>query len=336
MAALTLSITEIIILFLGAIVLGVTIHFFLSSRRSWKTSGVESEKSLKSLEDWKLKYFNEIELKDRELTDLKQKFSEADEEKDINTIEIEEQRLQIKLLKSEVERLQKTVPHGEKQDYIEQLKQAQHNLKENQDIINHLLGQIDVIKETEETQNELVVTNEELLGKVSELNIQLHQKEKELNAALKKENMSKEMSSLLDNTYTEFNILQEKIQKLESNSGSSRILSLELADMKEANYKLQKDFDEQKLKLHGLTTENQNLQTQLAESEEKLRESNLQRLQVQKKAQYLEELNRDFQLIAEANKKLEVQIKQIGELESMLNVVSEERDDLARKQIKSE
>ena len=41
-------------------------------------------------------------------------------------------------------------------------------------------------------------------------------------------------------------------------------------------------------------------------------------------------------MIADANKKLEVQIRQIGELESMLNVVSEERDNLSRKQMNSE
>ena len=334
MAALNFSITEIIILQLGAIVLGIAFHFFLASRGSLKSSGLETEKIRKSLEEWKLKYFNEIEQKDKDLNDLKQQLSEFEEEKNINSIEIEEQQRQIKFLKFEVERLQKTVPQGEKQDYIGQLKQAQQNLRENQDIINHLLGQIDGIKESEEKQNELASTNDELTEKVSELNAQLHHKEKELNTVLKKENMSKEMSSMLDNAYTEFNILQEKIQKLESDSGSARLFSLELADLKEAYHKLQKDFEQQKLKLSGLTTENQNLQTQLTESEEKLRESNLQRLQFQKKVLYLEELNKDFQLIAAANKKLEVQIKHIGELESMLNVVSGERDDLARKQMK--
>lgn len=336
MAALNLTIIEIIVLQLGAIVLGAAIHFFLSSRRSLKTSGIETEKVRKSLEDWKLKYFNEIEHKDKELTDIKQQLAESEEDKNINTIETEEQRRQNKLLKSEVERLQKTIPQGEKQDYIEQLKLAQHNLKEHHEIINQLVGQIDDIKETEEKQNELLRANEELSEQVLELKTLLQHREKEISASRQKETMSKEMTSMLDNAYSEFNLLQEKIKKLESDTGSARILNLELADLKEAYYKMQKDFEAQKQKLSGLTTENQNLQTQLTETEEKLKESGLQRLQLQKKVLYLEELNRDFQMIADANKKLEVQIKHIGELESMLNVVSEERDDLARKQMKSE
>ena len=38
-----------------------------------------------------------------------------------------------------------------------------------------------------------------------------------------------------------------------------------------------------------------------------------------------------MQAVADANKKLEGQLKRVGELESMLNVISEERDELVRK-----
>ncbi len=95
---------------------------------------------------------------------------------------------------------------------------------------------------------------------------------------------------------------------------------------------MQKDFEEQKMKLNGLTVENQNLRSELIETQEKLKEANFSRQQLQKKVVYLEELNNDFQVVAEANKKLEGQIKRIGELESMLNIVTEEKDDLAKKQ----
>jgi hypothetical protein len=37
--------------------------------------------------------------------------------------------------------------------------------------------------------------------------------------------------------------------------------------------------------------------------------------------------------VSDANKRLEGQLKRIGELESMLNVISEERDELARRQM---
>ncbi|MCB0741108.1 MAG: hypothetical protein KDB92_08700, partial [Chitinophagaceae bacterium] len=73
------------------------------------------------------------------------------------------------------------------------------------------------------------------------------------------------------------------------------------------------------------------LKDTLSETESKLKESNFDRQQLQKKIIYLEELNHDMQGIARANKRLEEQIKRIGELESMLNIVMEERDQLAKK-----
>jgi hypothetical protein len=334
--ALNLSVTEIIILQLGAVVLGAAVHFFIASRRSLKSSGVEKEKIQKSMEDWKLKYFNESEVKEKELSELKQQLAELEEDRNINVIEAEEQRKQNKALKTEIERLQKANPQSETRDYIVQLKQAQQNLMEHHEIINQLLGQVDKIKENEEKHKELLMQNEELSGQVSTLKTSVSQKDKELNVIKKKETVTSEMISRLDNAYTEFNILQEKIQKLESDAISAKMLNLELADLKETHYKLQKDFDEQKLKLNSLTVENQNMRTELNETEEKLKEANFQRQQLQKRVVYLEELNSDFQLVAEANKKLEGQIKRIGELESMLNVVMEERDDLARKQVNPE
>ena len=40
-----------------------------------------------------------------------------------------------------------------------------------------------------------------------------------------------------------------------------------------------------------------------------------------------------MQAISDANRRLEGEIKRIGELESKLNMVAEERDELARKQM---
>jgi BMFP domain-containing protein YqiC len=79
-----------------------------------------------------------------------------------------------------------------------------------------------------------------------------------------------------------------------------------------------------------MTTENQQLTVRLTEVEDKFREVNFQRQQLQKRVGYLEELNNDLQVLADANKKLEHQLRRIGELESMLNVVSEENQLLKR------
>lgn len=56
---LSLSIIEIIVLMLGAILVGVTIHFVISSRRTLKASSPAAHMQVnKDLADWKLRYFN--------------------------------------------------------------------------------------------------------------------------------------------------------------------------------------------------------------------------------------------------------------------------------------
>jgi len=159
----------------------------------------------------------------------------------------------------------------------------------------------------------------------------LEEKEDEIKQIKQKENISKEMSSLLDNAYSDFNILQTKIQKLESQLTSSKMVNIEYDDLKEAYYKMVKELDESKNKVNHYLQENQNLQIELSKTEDKLSEANQQRQQLQKKVAYLEELTNDLHQMSEANKKLENQMKRIGELESRLNIVAEERDHLKEK-----
>ena len=333
MAGLTLSYIEIIVLMLGAIFLGITIHFFITSQRSLKNStDAESNKVSKSLEEWKLKYFNDVEIRDKELATLRGRLEESEENSNINSIEADEMRQQNKKLKLEIETLRKTLPASEKPDYIQQLRHAQSSLMEHNEKINQLLEQIDLVKETEEKQQEILKNNEALSEQIAELRSSLSQKEKELNNIRQKEHLTKEMTSMLDSAYSEFNTLQSKIHKLESQVNSSKMMNMDYEDMKEAHYKLTRDFDDNKLKLNTALTENQLLHSQLIETEDKLREANFQRQQLQKRVAYLEELNNDLQAVSDANKKLESQLKRIGELESMLNVVAEERDQLARRQ----
>jgi DNA repair ATPase RecN len=136
----------------------------------------------------------------------------------------------------------------------------------------------------------------------------------------------------LDSAYNEFNTLQGKIHKLESQLSSSKMLNIEYEDLKEAYYKVIRELDESKNKINHYLHENQVLQIELSKVEDKLSESNQQRQQLQKKVAYLEELNNDLHQMTDANKKLEGQIKRLGELESKLNIVAEERDRLREKQ----
>lgn len=334
MASLSLSIVEIIVLMLGAIILGITIHFFVVSRRSMKSSPMEAEKISKTLEEWKLRYFNDTEIRDKELTQLRKRLEETEENNNINVIEAEETKKLNKKLQAELDSLRKTAPTAEKEkpDYIEQLRKAQSSLMEHNEKINQLLGQIDIVKETEEKQQEILKVNEELSSQVGELKFLLSQKEKEISNTRQKEHLTNEMTSMIDSAYNEFNVLQDKIQKLESQVNTSKRLNLEYEDLKETHYRISQDFEEQKRKYSAAVTENKQLLEELTETEDKLKEANFQRQQLQKRVAYLEELNNDMQAVADANKKLEHQLKRVGELESMLNMVAEERDELARKQ----
>ncbi len=435
MPTLSLSVIEVIILMLGAITLGITIHFFIISRKSLKdvTSDVTG-KLHKELEVWKLKYFNDTEIRDKELEDLRYKLSvatdstddisieieelqvknkklqteldalkkggvaaggqdltelrrrleEAEENYEIYSIEADEQRAQNKKLLAEIESLKKhpagprdpeqnrkrlleaeeasrvhaaeaedlrivnkklmaeiellraanahpaPVP-GEKPDYMEQLRRAQSSLMEHNEKINKLLGQIEIVKETEERQQEILKTNEELNAQIEELRYKLTQREKEINNSRQKEHLTTEMNAMLDSAYSEFNVLQSKMQKLEQQVAGSRKLSLENDELRESFQKLSRDYEEQKLKYTANSEENRQLKITLDAVEEQLRDADFQRQQLQKRVRYLEELNSDMQVMVDANKKLEGQLKRIGELESMLNVISEERDQLMQR-----
>jgi chromosome segregation ATPase len=421
---MNLTIPEIIILQSGAIVLGFVIHhFFISKKNNTLPDADELQKQKNAEIDWKLTYSGEIEMKEREITKLKQKLADAEENLSIYEIEIEERSKEAKKLKNtpavnveEVEKLkeqlrealednnilqieveerikevkklkseQGTTPQpvpvnteevkelkkrladaGEEnnilqieiselrkqikelksaleqssplpdkttsagQAYYDQLQQAQQSLKQENERISRLLEQIDIIKEKEEKQQEMMSQNLALNSELVKLKEILAEKENEINAIRQKATITTEMSSMLDNAYSEFNVLQDKMHKLEVQITTSRMVSMELDDLKESHYRLSKDYEEQKLKLHAAITEKQQYFRELTESEEKLKEANFQRQQLQKKVTYLEELTRDLNLMAAANKKLEGQIRRIGELESMLNIVEEERDELKK------
>lgn len=333
---LSLSIVEIIVLMLGAIILGITIHFFITSRKSLKDSMADAagSKLSRELDDWKRRFFNEVELKDKQIEGLQKLVADAEENSNIFSIEAEEVRKQNKKLQQEIELLKNQLPQssGEKPGYMEQLKLAQSSLLEHNEKINQLLEQIDIVKETEEKQQEVLRYNEELNEEIELLKHKLAQKENEINTIRQKEHLTSEMNSMLDSAYNEFGVLQEKMQKLEAQVTVSKRINLEYEDLKEGYYRISKDYEEQKHKYNHLISENRQLQADLAETEDKLKEANFQRQQLQKRVSYLEELNNDMQVVTDANKKLEGQLKRIGELESMLNVLAEERDQLAKKQ----
>ena len=489
MAELNLTIIEIIVLQVGAIILGIAIHFFITSRRSLEPNTNRTKKLQRQFEDWKMKYFNEAEIKDRELAEsrmlmketaenakmykaeveelkarnqeleeqlqqggdlddlaikdeeisiLHQKIKMADEnnrhllkrfddlqaqnkelQSTLNTkvdnnvdehlqtefnelqdklkqLEAQNQELltslnnkvehnvneqlqtennelhdqlkqleaqnlvsisalnnlrdqnqalqsQLNELRSQNEDLQIQLQRREQEihatpevqgDYLSQLQAARQSLQEHSQKISQLIGQVDLVKENEEKQQAILRENEELSHHLQELQNQLQQKDSEINQIKQKEHLAVEMHSMLDNAYAEFNSMQVKMQKLESQVAASKMANLEFEDLKESHYRLTKDFENQRSKLFAQISENQKLNAQVNDLQDNLNEANFHRQQLQKRVTYLEELNNDLHTLSEANRSLESRLKSIGELESRLNMVAEERDQLLKQQEK--
>jgi chromosome segregation ATPase len=333
MGNLTLSVFEIVFLFISAIVVGIVIHFFITNRRHLNKEMAETKIPGTGMDERKINYLNDIEGKNKELEELKNRLFEAEENNKIYQIEIEEIKRQARKVSIVTETANAPKPNsGARPDYYEQLRQAQQSLIEHNEKISQLLEQVDVIKESEEKNLEIQRSNKELNTQINDLKYMLEEKESEINQINQKASLTKEMTSMLDNAYSDFNILQSKIKKLESQLMSSNMANIEYEDLKEAYYKMARDLEESKNKVNHYMQENQNLQIELAKTEDKLSEANQQRQHLHKKVSYLEELTHDLQQMSDANKKLENQMKKIGELESMLNLVAEERDQLKEKQ----
>lgn len=166
-----------------------------------------------------------------------------------------------------------------------------------------------------------------------ELQAALERKDSEIQKLKQQVDISKKMQSHFDEMQEEFSALQEKLEKLEIQAWDANELQVKLENAEAVNEKLENDLRRKEEKLRELLNESQRLQTALHETEDKLNESNLQRQQLIKKMRFIEEMNGDMKQMADTNRKLQTELRRIAELESMLNLITEERDDLLKKGI---
>ena len=317
--ALQISLLEIIIFQVGAIILGFAIHFFISSKKNIKITEQQDTSSITEAEEWRLKYYEELEMQEKRTALLKQQVEEARENEEQLEQELSDLRTETQTLLEEQKNKPASTPTIE---YMEQLRQAQSNLFEHNHRISLLLEQIHVLKDTEQKHLDSLKVNEELTVQLRELRKALSDKEGEIKQIRQQQSLSKEMNERLEKAYGEFNLLQDKIQKVETHLVQPQNRNFEFDELQQSYFKLTKDFDEMKLKYLSMMEENQRLTRLLADAEDKLREANFQRQQLMKKVGFLEELNTDLQQVTEHNKKLENQLRRIGEIEVMLARVS--------------
>lgn len=170
--------------------------------------------------------------------------------------------------------------------------------------------------------------------RIKELEITLDKKDSEIKSLRQQAEVSKEMQVHFNQLEKEFDVLQQKLEKLEQQAWEANELTIKLDNVTQSYQHLQQEFIKKENKLQEVSKENQRLHSVLSETEDKLQESNLQRQQMTKKMQFLEEMNSDMKQVAETNRRLQNELRRIAELESMLNLITEERDELLKIKIR--
>ena len=310
--AFNLTLLEIIILQIGAIVLGITIYFFWTSNKALSATLKQSRSKL------------DIIPKRGILERL-----------GINIITIEDLQERVSKLKNRpaevsVKKIHpvQQVPEPVSEISVTSLKEA---VVQQQQTLGTLLKKIDSLESNAHSKKDLLVENEELEKKIEKLELLLDTKDGEIKRIKQQEAVAQQMAARIDEVYKEFDLLQHKIISLEKQAGKANELTIELEDAKQLSEQLHKDLERKHEKLEELIEESQRIHTLLNTTEDKLAEANLQRQQLQKKVQFLQDVNNDMQNVSESNKKLQNELRRIGELESMLSMIADERDRLLNK-----
>ncbi len=317
---LTVRLPEIIIFLLGALILGITIHYFWTARKTIRIQKQVPDEGIADNDNWKLKYYTDMEIQEKTLQQLRDRLSESEENEKIYSLETEELREELALLKEKYSRAEAQVkPPTVTEDYLSQLKTAQENLFQYNQHINKLLQQIQLLKESEKKYQDLLQQHNALNNQLSGLHRQLAEKDAEIGRIMQEQRLVLEMNERMDKAYADFTQMQEKLRKLEQYLDQPHSKRIEYEQLQETYFKLNREFDVVKGKQMALFDENQRLSRILADTEDKLKEANFQRQQYQKKMLFLEELNRDLQEATEQHKKMESQLRRISEMESILS-----------------
>ena len=311
--AINLTLFEIIILQIGAIILGITIYFFWTSNKALSET-LKQSKSKLEIENKKT-LLERVGFSNTTLDDLQQRVAQLK-----NKVAAEV------LVKKSIPVQQ--VPQNTSSLTVASLKEA---LIHQQQTLDTLMTKIGSFEENAYNKKELIEQNEELEKKIERLELELETKEGEIHRIKQQEALAQQMASRIDEVYKEFDVLQNKIASLEKQAGKANSLTLALEDARQLTEQLQKDLARKQEKLEEMLAETQRLHATLSITEDKLAEANLQRQQLQKKVLFLQDMNNDMQHVSDSNQKLQNELRRIGELESMLSMIAEERDRLLNK-----
>ena len=322
--AINLTLIQFIVLPLVVFIFGFTIYFFLKSRKSLQETLLQANKKTVATNTNKIKNADK-----KAAVEESTKKERSASFKRSSLVEMEEQFAKMRYESSMPK--QETPEPPVKRFQKEEM--AVHDLKntiaQQQKMLDDYLGKIEELEN--EGREELNSKIEELEDKVSELNYEIEEKNESIKELKEEVSAGQRMANQIEEVYHELEQLQIKMQALEKQAGRANNLAIELEDTKHAYEQVHKELARKHEKLEEVMDDNQRMRYQINELEDKLDEANLQRQQLQKKVQFLTDLNNDMQNIADTNKKLQTELRRIGELESMLNIMTEEREYLLKK-----
>ncbi len=166
---------------------------------------------------------------------------------------------------------------------------------------------------------------------IEELRSKIRQKDEELIALQQDSEVNHKLQAHFDDVQIAYEELQLKVQKMEQQAWQSAELLMKVDGLEQSVESLEKTVQKKEEKIRDLTLENARLHEALDNTEDKLSGANLQRQQLIKKVHFLEEMASDMQQVNDSNRKLKTEVRRVGELESMLDLITEERDALLKR-----
>lgn len=321
--AVQLSILEIIIFQVAALVIGFVISYLWSIRNGgYETKLLENQKRQNEEVSWRLKYYELTEQHQQQLDQLQQQLSRVQEQEQQLSDEVHELRMLNQELMARPAQVEKPAPvvvhqKAPTEDYVLQLQQAQHYLASHNESIQRLLSQIKDFEESQQQFEQVVQEKEELSLQVHKLQRQIQAKDQEIELLNRNAALEQQMKEQLHATYDQFHEMQEKLKRMEAQLHQPAQM-FRLEELEEANHVLNREVAQLRAKYREMAEENSRLQSDLTESESKLREALLQQQQMQKRNAFLESFNQDLQQVADQNKQLEEQLQRISQLEGMI------------------
>ncbi len=300
------SIIQFIVLPLVAVIFGWTLHFFIKSRKTLQETLKGTSKTPASVEPKKGK---KTGFKPNNIVELEKQFAKS--------------RLEIRSGKNE------TVTTSNQISSKDTATDLKNTIAQQQKMLDNYLLKVEEMEN--EGRQELNKQIADLERRIDQLHAVVEEKDEEIKELSQQASAGQRMAAKIEEVHREFDLLQTKMETLENQANRANNLAIELEDTKYAYEQVHKELLRKHDKLEEIMEENRRMRKELDEVEDKLSEANLQRQQLQKKVLFLTDLNNDMQGIADTNKKLQTELRRIGELESMLNIMSEERDFLLRK-----